>query len=114
MLRTTIDSTRSTAFRIEIKARLGRDDDSITDGCKCLTNELFVGEWFMDYSGVERRLSRIMLYVDGKSKLANVLVILQANSYTEEEFAYPAQVLRRAKEESHMQSTNIRQIKAAL
>lgn len=50
-----------------------------------------------------------MLYVDGKSKLANVLVILQANSYTEKETVYPAQVLRRAKEESHMQSTNIRQ-----
>jgi len=39
-----------------------------------------------------------MLYVDGKSKLANPLVNLQASSYTEREIAYPVQAMFRRKE----------------
>jgi hypothetical protein len=39
-----------------------------------------------------------MLYVDGKSKLANFLVNLQASSYTEREIAHPVQAMLRRKE----------------
>ena len=52
------------------------------------------------------RLSRIMLYVDGKRSLANPLVIFQAISYTEKEIVYPAQVMLRQKSGTCSQQTS--------
>jgi len=51
-------------------------------------------------------------YAVGESKLANALANRQANSYTENQSAESAST--RSRKDRHMQSTNLRQIKAAI
>ncbi len=69
--------------------------DMVNAGCQSCGYGLTYGTTIWDYSGHNyfMRLSHIMLYVDGKSNLANPLVIPQASSYTENETADSAQVV---------------------